>query len=878
MTFPFKFLAASCWLISSSLSAAEPEPQLQTLQPGVRLTLMAEHPDLVTPTGVDVDDKGRIWVVATHTHFRPKDYQGPEFDEILVFEDRDGDGRAEHRSVFYNATEATMDLELGPDGWVYLAERDRILRIKDSDGDGKADIEENIATLETVGNYPHNGLSGLAWDLDGRLMFGLGENMSKDWTLTGTDGKSFKGTGEGGVFRCDSEGKKLHRIARGFWNPFAMCMREDGEIFLLDNDPGERPPCRLVHIVEGGDYGFQKAYGNESHHPFVCWNGELRGTLPMLHPSGEGPCGIQPLGEGLLGLTWSDHRVDFYPLQRKGAGFQSKRVVLVEGGRYFRPVCLSRGKPAGGKMVYYLTDWVKADYPLHGKGRLWKLEIDTAKASSWLSGQPLSPPNEATKLSEKLRDGSHGLTLEALLKLAADKDPYLAQAALMALAKGAANWTPGEFKSWRESDRVSGVIALKMAARTLGKKIDKKDWLSQFLQDKDSEVQFEALRWIADERLEYFLPQVKALLGKPKLNFRLFEAIAATWNTLIGESEKGVRNTEMLLAQVHKASAPPVLRAHALRLLPSRSRAASVDGSLPIVQFPKGLTLELLGELLEVGDDDLSREVVMTLAGNPKQGQKLLVSVAQDDKQASGLRADAIAGLAQVATQHLTLLLKLVSSDERLVREEALRSLRNVSLSESQSEELRKLAIAHSESAVMIRAVLEPASLAAGRPAITDTASWIKRLDALPGAPDMEAGRRIFHHSSIATCSRCHRHNGRGAVVGPDLGTVGKKGERAWILESILNPNLEVAPEYLPIMVSLKDGSSLVGFHLRTGGSGPETLRDANGQNRRFKRDDVVSQQDLQMSLMPTGLPLAMTDRELRDLLAFLESSGKNEQ
>ena len=47
-----------------------------------------------------------------------------------------------------------MDLELGPDGWVYLAERDRILRIRDSDGDGKADVEENIAVLKTEAASP----------------------------------------------------------------------------------------------------------------------------------------------------------------------------------------------------------------------------------------------------------------------------------------------------------------------------------------------------------------------------------------------------------------------------------------------------------------------------------------------------------------------------------------------------------------------------------------------------------------------------------------------------------------------------------------------------------------------------------------------------
>jgi hypothetical protein len=90
---------------------AEVPPKIQVLQPGVKLTFLAEHPDLVTPTGIDVDAKGNIWLIACHTHFRPQGYAGPEHDEVLVF-DRNG----KNRRVFYNKTDATMQLKLGRDG------------------------------------------------------------------------------------------------------------------------------------------------------------------------------------------------------------------------------------------------------------------------------------------------------------------------------------------------------------------------------------------------------------------------------------------------------------------------------------------------------------------------------------------------------------------------------------------------------------------------------------------------------------------------------------------------------------------------------------------------------------------------------------------
>ena len=70
-------------------------PEIQILQPGVKLTLLVEHPDLATPTGLDVDAQGNLWTVSCHTHFRPAGYAGPIHDEILVF-----DKHGRNRRVF----------------------------------------------------------------------------------------------------------------------------------------------------------------------------------------------------------------------------------------------------------------------------------------------------------------------------------------------------------------------------------------------------------------------------------------------------------------------------------------------------------------------------------------------------------------------------------------------------------------------------------------------------------------------------------------------------------------------------------------------------------------------------------------------------------
>lgn len=862
-TFLLSFVAAL--FCGNSLRAADPDPQVESLLPGVRMSLIAEHPDLATPTGVDVDDSGRVWVVATHTHFPPVDYDGPKHDQILVF-DRSPSGDIK-RQVFYNATTHTMDLELGKNGWVYLAERDRIMRIKDTDGDGKADVEEDLLVLKSEAVYPHNGLSGLAWHPDGDLVFGLGENFAKAWTLTGSDGAVQRGAGEGGVFRCTADGKNLRWVARGLWNPFGVCVRGDGEIFAAENDPGERPPCRLIHIVEDGEYGYRKQYGGEAHHPFVCWNGELRGTLPMVHPTGEAPCGVLPLGRGLLVPSWGDHRIDFMPLRPKGASFESERVTIVKGGRYFRPTCIARDPRVGGdKRVWYLTDWVDGRYDAHGFGRLWKLEIDLKKAD-WVGSLNLEPPTELAQLATGLRSGTIRPSHKRLMQLATGNDPFVARAALVALSKQSSNWSTKAVRRWSASDRVQGVMALSLAGAAPDA------WIPMFLEDQTADVQFETLRWIANSDLKRFLPDVEAVLSRSDVSYDLFEAAMAAWNTLRGKPEAGVRDVEILLTRVLDANSAPRLRAYALRLLPTQPHAAGKQGTQPVRNIPKELSIELLSELLAVNDETLSGEVIRTLAGDALKSQGLLASVASDSDRSDGLRAEAIAGLAAVSSQHRELLIELAGDQRQVVREEALRSLRFSDLSADETESLNRIGKLYPESLDLIQAVLEPGSIKANRPAMTDTAAWLERLDAVDASPDPESGRRVFHHSRLGSCSNCHRHHGRGNVVGPDLSAVGKRDNRESLLKSILDPSAEIAPEYQPRTILLNDGRVFTGIRLRS--YTREQIRDANGQTRTFDRGDVESMVDSKVSFMPNGLVDALTDRELRDLLAFLQNAPR---
>lgn len=384
-TFSARLRAACAGLVAllptlGQLRAQTPDlDHPSVLDKRLAIELLAAEPDLVTPVGVAADHNGRIFVIESHTHFRPPDYAGPPADRIRVFSDTDLDGRVDAVATWFEGTLATMGIGLHPDGSLYIATRSDVWRLRDVQGTGAADESQTIVRLETAGNYPHNGLAGFAFDAQGWIYFGLGENLGEPYALVGSDGATHVGGGEGGsIFRVRPDGSGLQRVATGFWNPFHVAFDGLGHLFAVDNDPDSRPPCRLLHIVSGGDYGYRYRNGRKGLHPFTAWNGELPGTLPMTTGTGEAPSGLvyyahhslpEDYQGALLVTSWGDHRLDRFRLQRRGASFTAQAEPFVLGGEDFRPVGIAV-LPDGSLVV---SDWVDRSYELHGKGRLWRV-------------------------------------------------------------------------------------------------------------------------------------------------------------------------------------------------------------------------------------------------------------------------------------------------------------------------------------------------------------------------------------------------------------------------------------------------------------------------------------------------------------------------
>src|SRR5713226_1259581 len=115
-------------LIGSVARAQEEMPRAN--DPRLVVERFAQAPDIVHPIACDFDARGRLLVIESHTHFAPKDYQGPKFDRIRMFDV----SKAGKATTFFEGTKHTMDLAVHPDGSVYIATRNEILRLRDTKG------------------------------------------------------------------------------------------------------------------------------------------------------------------------------------------------------------------------------------------------------------------------------------------------------------------------------------------------------------------------------------------------------------------------------------------------------------------------------------------------------------------------------------------------------------------------------------------------------------------------------------------------------------------------------------------------------------------------------------------------------------------------
>lgn len=153
-----------------------------------------------------------------------------------------------------------------------------------------------------------------------------------------------------------------------------------------------------------------------------------------------------------------------------------------------------------------------------------------------------------------------------------------------------------------------------------------------------------------------------------------------------------------------------------------------------------------------------------------------------------------------------------------------------------------------------------------------------KVADLLDGAEktskrNFEQGRDVF---AAASCFKCHRVQGRGGIIGPDLTGVGKRFDNKYLLESLIEPSKVVSDQYQSTVFVTDNGRVVTGKVANLSGNNIMVITNMlePGKFTNVPRDSVEQQFVGKASMMPNDLLDTFNEEEILDLMAFLKSGG----
>jgi putative heme-binding domain-containing protein len=138
----------------------------------------------------------------------------------------------------------------------------------------------------------------------------------------------------------------------------------------------------------------------------------------------------------------------------------------------------------------------------------------------------------------------------------------------------------------------------------------------------------------------------------------------------------------------------------------------------------------------------------------------------------------------------------------------------------------------------------------------------------LTGNP--QVGRILFFDpQSKVQCAKCHSIGSEGGRIGPALDRIASRRAPEFVMESILEPSREIAPEYEAIAVATKEGRVLVGLRINETNFSIQ-LTEENGRFHSLLKRDLDEFKVLGTSLMPGNIAELLTVKELHDLFGYL--------
>lgn len=731
-----------------------------------------------------------------------------------------------------------------------------LYRITDSDSDGELDLITQLKAFEGNGEHgPHSIIPSP----EGDSLYLICGNMTQkpefdDYLLPKTwgDDNLFEAVKEprghatnvmppgGWVARIDPEGKHWTLVSTGYRNSYDMAFNEAGELFVFDSDmewdlgmPWYRP-IRLCHATSGSEYGWRNSSGK--------WPEYYPDNLPSVLDIGQGsPTGVfmgkgakfpERYQKGMFLLDWSFGTMYFVELEQDGATYRGKKEEFLSGV----PLPLTDAIIGNDGALYFMTGGrrLRSDfYRVTYTG-----EESTSPATLSLE---LTAEQKIRKELEKFHK-PHPEAVAMASQYVSHSDRFVQYAARIALEHQQIDSWLDEMES--ESDPRALIAYIIAASRS-----DKQSEYTRQIIDALSKLE------VATLESEDLMAAIRAHAlvgirqGKPDGNMRIewlnkFEALYP--------HEDPMLNRELCRLLVFLGSDQVVSKT--LAMLDEENSSAS--------------TVAYISEEMTARSEQYGPIIAKMLAKlPPSQEINLIESLSHaENGWTMSLREKYFSWFYDALS---------VSGGESYkgyldqIRQRALRYV-----PEDAQEKLADLS-----GAVHLKAESNLADLPQPKGPGKDWQKqdiWetLRSLD--DRKPNFENGKNMY---AAALCESCHRMQGAGGSIGPDLTKLNTRFSLNDMVQAILTPSMTISDQYAADLITLKDNSTVAG---RIVEENDESLWVSTNpyypdERTEIELSNIESREKSPLSTMPPGLINRLNGEELQDLLAYLQAGGDAE-
>jgi putative heme-binding domain-containing protein len=641
----------------------------------------------------------------------------------------------------------------------------------------------------------------------------------------------------GWIARINPEATEWELISMGYRNQFDVTLNEHDELFTYDADmewdfgtPWYRPTA-IVHATSGTDFGWRSGSGK--------WPNYYEDKLPPLLEIGPGsPVGLIS-GKGasfpadyqrsLYALDWTFGTLYAIHMSPKGSSYEAEAEEFLSGA----PLPLVQAVIGKDGHMYFVTG-----------GRNQQSHLYRVIYTGDESTEPAEVVDDpAAREQRELRhhlESFHGVqdpgAVDAAWPHLASEDRILRIAARVAVEhQPVESWADRALNENRPQARITALVALARTAPS-----DYRDAVFSSLMDMD----LSSLD--ADQKLGYLRAMALAIIRLGEPENQTIQQITNNLQQYLPNEDNRV-NTELIRVLV--------------RLRDSRV----IDKALTLMQ--NETIPETEGWVDILGRSERYGSTIMQMIDNPPPVQEL----------------------------HYAFMLRTLSDGWTIdQRREYFEFINNASDRMGGAsytgflEDVRRDALSHASEEER-EAVSDIAGVSlAQQPDFEITApegpgrNWTvdEAMNVLSGhlgsgsGRDFERGRNAFF---ATTCAACHRFDGYGGDMGPDLSTVNRRFNNRGLVEKIIDPNILVSDQYSSTRVTLRSGETIVGLVADRADHLEIYSQDPNAEPTIVSRDDVASREHLGVSTMPPGLINPLNEDELRDLIAYINSGGDSD-